>query len=153
MALALAPNITPFSPLLRAGLTYLNRGWSVIPIRAGSKLPQIVWAPYQERLATDEELEDWCERWPAMNLAIVTGRISDLTVMDVDPDKGGMESLTHIRTLGITLPPTRIAQTPHAGFHYYFKYTKGVPTGTDVLPGIDVRSEGGYVLVPPSRLA
>ena len=162
MALAYAPsaNVVPFSPMLRAGLTYLNRGWSVIPLRPGTKVPYKKsrdempdgWTPYQHRLATEDELMDWCDRWPRMNLAIVTGPVSNLTIVDVDTNKGGLESLAHIRELGIALPPTRIVATPH-GWHYYFRYHPDVPTDTKHLPGIDTRGRGGYVVAPPSRLA
>ncbi len=156
MALAVAPvlpdNIVPISPVFRAGITYLNRGWSVIPIRAGQKTPLLAWEVYQRRLAAEDELMDWCDQWPAMNLAIVTGRISDLTVLDVDTTHDGLASLTRLREQGLVLPPTRIAATPH-GFHYYLRHDARLPTVGGLLPGIDIRSEGGYVVAPPSRLA
>jgi hypothetical protein len=139
------------APTLHAGLTYLNRGWSVIPICPGEKTPLIEWKPFQDRLASEDELMEWCDQWPTMNIAIVTGKLSGLAVIDIDEGKGGVES---IRGAKIQLPPTRKVKTPH-GWHFYYPYDDRLHTVAPVpgLPGVDIRAEGGYVLAPPSRLA
>ena len=61
----------------------MARGWSIIPLRARSKVPAVKWEPYQRRLATLEELETWFTR-PGSNVGIVTGTISGIFVVDCD---------------------------------------------------------------------
>ena len=69
----------------RAALACLARGWSVIPVKAFAKRPIVRWEAFQNRLPTREEVEGWFRRWPDANLGIVTGAISGLVVLDVDP--------------------------------------------------------------------
>ena len=45
------------------------------------------------------------------------------------------------------------AKTPH-GYHYYFKYSPKVKTGTAILgKGVDIRGDGGYVVGPGSKVS
>lgn len=124
---------------------YLSRGWSVIPIQPGDKRPALgSWEQYQHRRATESEARRWwAER--AYNVAVVTGQISGLIVLDVDGPKG-REALA-----GLALPPTPTVMTGK-GWHYYFAYPQGARVGNAVglLPGVDVRGDGGYVVAPPS---
>ena len=49
------------------------------------------------------------------------------------------------------LGKTRIHSTLSGGRHYLFRHADGVRNGAGKLaPGIDVRGEGGYVIMPPS---
>ena len=45
--------------------------------------------------------------------------------------------------------------TPSGGRHIYFSVPSGIsiPNRVGVKPGIDIKSSGGYVVVPPSRLS
>ena len=70
-----------------AAFDYLRRGWSILPIRPHSKL--ILWQEYQRRRATEDEAAEWFRRWPSANVGIVTGSISHLAVLDIDPRHGG----------------------------------------------------------------
>jgi hypothetical protein len=51
-----------------------QRGLSVFPIPLGTKKPVVSWKPYQDRLATDEELVAWFRDGPA-NIGVVTGAL------------------------------------------------------------------------------
>ncbi len=69
----------------RLAKSYRDAGISVIPLRLdGSKAPALPsWQPYQERLATDDELHQWF-RYPA-GIGMVAGAISGgLEVLDFD---------------------------------------------------------------------
>jgi hypothetical protein len=79
-------------------------------------------------------------------LGIVTGTISGLVVLDVDGDEGKASLAKHFPQL----PPTPVALTGK-GMHNYFKHPgKHVANGVRILPGLDVRADGGYVVAPPS---
>jgi hypothetical protein len=70
-------------------------------------------------------------------------------VLDVDWPQGG-KSLYLLGQQGHVLPETRRAFTGGKGTHYYFQAT-GFSNKVGLLPGIDYRGAGGYVVAPPSR--
>jgi hypothetical protein len=86
-------------------------------------------------------------------LAIRTGAASGLVVVDVDPDKGGMASLTTLVRQALT-PPTRFVRTGSGGLHLYYRHpgphTKIRCSQSEIAPGIDIKADGGYVVAPPS---
>jgi hypothetical protein len=136
----------------RAALACLARGWSVIPVKAFAKRPIVRWEPFQNRLPTREEVEGWFRRWPDANLGIVTGAISGLVVLDVDPRHGGEDSLSQLEEQHEVLPETVEAMTGGGGRHLYFAHPGGsVPNKVALAPGIDLRGDGGMVVAPPSR--
>jgi hypothetical protein len=97
-------------------------------------------------------IERWWRRWPLANVAMPTGRMSGLLVLDVDAHRGGDATLAALERQHGALPPAPRVHTPQGGVHLYFRMpARSIPSRTDVAPGIDVRADGGYVLVPPSR--
>jgi hypothetical protein len=130
---------------------YLRRGWSVIPLRAGSKLPAIRWEEYQQQRADAETLRRWVRRWPQLNIGIVTGTVSGLVVLDLDRRHGGFDSLAALERLHGALPATVEAETGGGGRHLYFACPPTAPRNkAGLAPGIDLRGEGGMVVAPPS---
>lgn len=125
-------------------LEYVERGWSVIPVGLDKK-PKIKWQEFQKRLPTEKEVESWFKK-TGNNIAIVTGSISGLTVVDLDTHKGA--------TVG-KLPATYSVKTGNGGIHLYYEYTEQIQTGADVVAnnkGVDIRNDGGYVVAPPSTI-
>lgn len=66
--------------------------YSFFPINSVAKKPCVDWKDYQTRLPTDEEVAEWIRVFPNMSIAIVTGRISNLIVVDLDRPDGVDES-------------------------------------------------------------
>ena len=137
--------------MLESALGYLRRGFSVIPIGAGAegKAPLIKWEPYIQRKPTEDEVVLWWVKWPYAGIGIVTGAVSGISVVDVDPRHGGVTD---------GLPPTRIARTQQGGWHYYYKYRPGMRNSggkagekLGLPPGIDLRSDKGFVVAPPTQ--
>jgi hypothetical protein len=94
----------------------------------------------------------WARREDAL-IAIPTGRVSNLVVLDVDGDDG-RDALHDLERRYGPLPVTAIATTPGGGEHYYFRHP-GVEVRCSVSKigrHLDVRGDGGYAIVPPSRL-
>ena len=134
-----------------AALRYLCLGWSVIPVRPRGKTPLVHWQEYQRRLPTDTEIEAWFRHWRFANVGIITGKISGLVVLDVDPRHGGDQSLAEWRQRYGDLPETVRATTGGGGRHVYFATPQRVlGNRAGVMPGIDLRAEGGLVVAPPS---
>ncbi|MBI3888091.1 bifunctional DNA primase/polymerase, partial [Candidatus Microgenomates bacterium] len=130
--------------MLVNALKYLVKGKSVIPVGKDKK-PLIQWQEFQKKLPTEEEVRDWWVQFPTANVGIVTGELSGVTVIDVDVKNGGLETLKSLH-----LPPTLLVKTGGGGWHYYYKYSPNLKTGTEFYKGIDIRSTGGYVVAPPS---
>jgi len=123
----------------------------VIPIEPRGKRPLVAWLDFQIRIASASEINDWFQRWPDANVGIVTGRISQLVVADVDAQHGGLESLTQLERAHGPLPRTVEAITGGGGRHLYFVHPGGtVHNRVAVHPGIDLRADGGCVVAPPS---
>ena len=71
--------------------------------------------------------------------------------LDVDPRNGGDVTLARLEAAQGPLPKTVIVETGGGGRHYYFRVPAGAPNRCGkVGPGLDVKGEGGYVVVPPS---
>jgi len=134
-----------------AALAYAARGWSVLPIEPAGKRPLVPWLELQQRAATVAQIEAWFGRWPDANVGIVTGRVSGLVVVDVVPRHGGAESLQQAEREHAPLPPTVEAATGGGGRHLYFAHPGGLLRNrVGILPGIDLRGDGGCVVAPPS---
>ncbi len=143
--------------LLALARRYRDLGLSVIPIRAdGSKAPDLpAWKPYQQRLATDAELEAWFANGHVAGIAVVCGAVSrNLEVMDFDD----AVSYAEWRACVLAINPHALdgipcVHTPSGGVHLYlFRVLAGpnrklakTELGKTL---IEIRGEGGYVLAP-----
>ena len=136
------------SSLLDVALRYAGLGYAVFPCRVGSKQPLV---PHGFRDATTDvaQIEAWWAQWPDANVAI-TAR--GLLVVDVDPQAGSwpneQEQATELLMAGA------VSQTPRGGRHYVFRRPPGKEwkcSAGQLAPGVDIRTDGGYVVVPPSR--
>jgi hypothetical protein len=137
--------------LLAAALYYMARGWPVFPCVVGGKVPATENGLHDASLDEDQ-IRAWWTRNPDYNIGLPTGHAFDVIDIDYDPTKGidGWRSLITHREL--KLPP-RIGSvlTPRRpGAHRYVAAT-GRGNKTGLLPGIDYRGKGGYVVAPPSR--
>ena len=124
--------------LLEHALAYLKAGASVFPV-GKDKRPLIPsWIEYQKRRATEDEVKEWWKTWQDANIAIVTGEISGVTVVDCDLGSDHTQ-----------FPPTDTVQTGSGGYHLYYAY---YPIGNKagVYPHVDIRGDGGYVVAAPS---
>lgn len=116
--------------------------WGVIPVRHNKKPALSSWKEFQNRRATPDELKTWFG--PHM-IGIVTGSISGLVVVDCDSQEA-VELVMAMLPEGFQTP---MATTPR-GLHLYFKeHVEPIKNGVNVLSGVDVRGEGGYVVAPP----
>jgi DNA-binding MarR family transcriptional regulator len=95
----------------------------------------------------------WWLRWPDANIGIVTGAVNGCWVFDVDPRHGGVESLADFEREHEPVGG-RVHRTGGGGQHRLFAMPVdglGIGNRTNVLPGLDVRGDGGYILAPPSK--
>lgn len=139
------------SPQLAAALAGLKRGWSVVPVVARAKRPIVRWEAFQHRTASEDEARSWFRRWPDANLSVVTGALSGVVVLDVDPRHGGDESLEKLEAVNGALPQTVEAVTGGGGRHLYFAHPgRETRNRVGIEPGLDLRGDGGTIVLPPS---
>jgi hypothetical protein len=146
------------APLLAAALAYARRGVPVFPCSPGGKAP-LTAGGFWDAATDPARVKAWWSRSSRANVGVPTGRRSGLLVLDVDPDDGGLESLASLERRDGPLPRTARARTGGGGLHVYFRYSAsglGVEVRNSASwlgAGLDVRGEGGYVVVPPSVTA
>ena len=114
--------------MLPQALVFLARGYAVIPV-GDDKRPLVQWKDYQTRKPTNEELVEWWTRNPEAQIGIVTGQISNLTVIDIEKD-GDFNLIPEV---------TYMVQTGGGGRHYYFQYETEFKNAVRMLPSVDVR--------------
>jgi phage/plasmid-associated DNA primase len=78
------------------------------------------------------------------SLAIRTGEISGITVIDFDTPEAYKETCAKYNIADTYTVRTR------KGFHCYFEYCPFLPTATGVLPDVDVRNDNGIIIAPPT---
>lgn len=123
----------------------------MIPVEPRGKRPVIAWLEYQQRSADAEEARQWFATRRNANVAIVTGKISGLVVLDIDTAHHGEESLRALEREHGAIPTTVEAVTGSGGRHFYFSHPGGlVRNRAGLMRGIDLRGDGGCVVAPPS---
>lgn len=162
----MAARTNPAGPhrLSEVAVRYAEHGWPVLPLHtpqgdgcscrrddcaSPGKHPRTSRGLHQA--TTDpEQVQAWWDRWPWANIGVATGTGSGLLVLDVDlPD--GPASLARLEAERGPLPPTCEQRTGSGGRQLLFSRPDiGVGNRAAIVSGIDVRGDGGYIVVPPS---
>ena len=136
-------------------LYYAGMGLPVFPVKPKGKVP-LTEHGCKDASTDAGQIVQWWERWPDANIGIATGvGERPLCVLDVDVNHGkgkyGDETLEELLNQNGQLPETWLCLTGGGGLHYYFFCDDPeITTGANVLPGLDFRGRGGYVVAPPS---
>ena len=153
--------------LLKSALHLARQGFEVLPCHSpgvggcSCRQPDCVSAGKHPRTrqglhdatADPALIRQWWQRWPTANVAIRTGAVSGLVVIDIDPDHGGLDTMRSLAAEA-PIPKGLRVRTGSGGWHLYFAHPGGRvrnSAGTALGPGVDVRGDGGYVIAPPSR--
>jgi hypothetical protein len=129
--------------ILEAALRWAARGFRVFPLLPGDKVPPQGMAWKTQATRDPQQIQTWWAFEPRYNYAVATG--NGTLVVDIDAGKNGYASL-----LNVDLPPTLTVKTPGGGLHLYYTGPDVQNSVDRIAPGIDVRSEGGYVVGPGS---
>jgi hypothetical protein len=138
-----------------AALAYCGRGWPVFPCRRGNKRP-LVCRGFHAATTDEATVNRWWAHWPQALIGVPTGRDgAGCVVLDIDIKRRGENGFDTLAELGhAILPETPMAHTASGGLHVYFdvgghaiRNTAG-KRGRGIGPGLDIRGDGGYVIVP-----
>ena len=156
------------SSLIENALAYAQRDWAVFPLHninaagncscgklecsSAGKHPR---TPQGLKNATVDSavINNWWSTWPEANIAICTGAVSGIAVLDIDGAEGEA-SLTELEARHGKLPETLIAITGK-GRHFLFEHPgEDVKSKSGVAwngSKIDARGDGGYIVAAPSN--
>ena len=140
----------PDNTMLPAALSYAARGWRVFPVSAGKKTPRTA-NGFLDATTDESAVRLWWEGKPFLNIGVAMGAASGIWSLDVDGEPGAASVMDLEQQHG-ELPDTLTFRTPRGGRQHLFTIPPGVsiPSSIGILPGIDVRGDGGYSVVPPS---
>lgn len=137
-------NQLPPQPFANYALEYYQLGLSIIP--CFDKKPAIKsWTKYQTSKPTRREVENWIRRFPKANIGIVTGAVSNITVIDCDNLNLSIEELE--AEFGESY---FIVTTPRGGKHLYFRHSGEAKKTSFDSRKIDLIGKGSYITAPQS---
>ena len=96
-----------------------------------------------------DEIERLFSRPNAALIGVPTGVISGLSVVDIDV-RDGKAGIEWRNKNAERLGATKVAITQSGGWHYYYRHRDGIRNRAGIDFCVDIRGDGGYVIVPPS---
>lgn len=149
------------SPLAEAAHDYVERGLAIIPLGVGKKEP-----------VTKSGLNDWTDNpgqidvwWgqgehagkrgnPSYNIGMACGQVSGgIIVIDLDchsDEANGLHFLHDWEVEHGKLPETWTQITGSGGKQLFYRAGQDIRNSANGEIGVDVRGNGGYVVLPPS---
>ena len=137
--------------LKEAAVNYAKLGFAVLPLKPMTNDPATT---HGVKDATKDvgTVEAWWIQNPDYNIGVAAG--NGLVVIDVDehPENGkfGLETLREWEKQHGEMPPTWTVLTGSGGLHYWYKTDQSFKNLVNVIPAVDIRTSGGYVVAPPS---
>ena len=129
----------------------LKQKWHLFQLQPKSKVPLPGSNGFKDATNNPAVIFDLLDRNPIANWGLATGAKSGITVIDIDPRHGGDHSWEAIQDKFGPFPDTVEQQTGN-GRQLFYQYDPrvGSSAGVGGFGGIDTRSDGGYVVMPPS---
>lgn len=125
---------------------YLRGGFSVIPVKRNSKEPSIKWGDYRTRQMEEISISEYFNN--DCNISIVTGAISNLTVIDIDE----VEKFNQFYDFEKLKSEAKTVVKSPRGWHFWFKHEPEIESKQFKNLGFDVKNENSLIMVPPSKI-
>jgi hypothetical protein len=147
-----------------AARAYVARGWAVVPMHvalagrcscgrrscaAPGKHPRVRWQQFESNPPSGARVDAWWRRWPDANVGVLTGPVSGLAVLDIDPRNGGDASIDLLEAHYGPHASTVESATGGGGRHLWFR-ANGPAASAVIAPGCELKGAGGIVVAPPS---
>lgn len=135
---------------------YASIGWPIFPCKPSGKSP-ITEHGVNDATTDIKKIREWWNKWPDANIGGACG-VPPLNIVVIDEDinhyegKYGDESMSDIANKFGPLPDTWTSLTGGGGIHHIFTYNNPseIKNGVGIMNGIDIRTSGGYIILPPS---
>lgn len=139
--------------MLNWALRYYHAGLPIMPVLKKEAILKN-WQHITHEKLSEEIIRNWFSR-SGMNIGLVCGKDSGITVVDCDwlKDRDGnilYKESENPASIAARLPFTLSSVTGTGGVHKFFRFTDIKNSTKTVHPQIDIKSEGGYVILPPS---
>lgn len=130
-------------------------GVPIFPCKSAEKRP-LTQHGFLDATTDADQIRRWWARWPDANIGMPTGATSGLEVVDIDVHGRvrGFAAFELARREGLVDRWQALVKTASGGMHAYYPADphRPQPSWQAARSGIDFRGEGGYVIVPPSRV-
>ena len=138
---------------LDAAIEYASKGLAVFPVKAKGKNP-LTNNGVKDATTNFDQIERWWKKYPSANIGIACGEVSGgLLVVDLDEKENGIsgaDSLNQWERENGHLPDSWRSLTGSGGVHIFYKLNGSTKNRVNLLDGVDIRSDGGYIVAPPS---
>lgn len=135
--------------VIEEALEYIDNGWSILPVKPEEKRPFMTnWLQYTKTRATKEMAGNWFRNLSGAGVGAVTGRISNIVVLDVES-----YCPTPIDELLRRYPTQLISKTGSGGYHLFYQFPTNVAKVSNrvkLFEGADLRADGGFIVLPPT---
>ncbi|RXM74762.1 phage/plasmid primase, P4 family [Clostridium tetani] len=145
----------------------------VIPLVNYSKIPVVPWKDKDFWINNDKELDELGTTYKkevegnirggqVTGFSLICGKTSNIMVIDIDVNHGDndINGIDNFREFikefseedKEIISNTFAVITPRGGVHLYFKYKEGLRNKANYAPGIDIRTDGGLIVLPGSKV-
>jgi DNA-binding transcriptional ArsR family regulator len=135
--------------MVKYAIEYVNNGWSILPVKPEEKRPFMTnWLQYTHSRASKETVESWFKSLSGAGIGVVTGKISNMVVLDVEN-----YCPTPIEELLKRYPTQLYSRTGSGGYHLFYQYPTNVlkvSNRVGIFEGADLRADGGFIVLPPT---
>ena len=135
--------------LIKAAARWYIKTWGFAVLPVEGKVP-LTKNGSKDATKSVRVAERWFTNYPSGNVAVATGNVSGLWVLDIDGPEGISSMKSLISEHGREWCDVPTVRTGKGGYHLYFSGTDDYANCAKRLPGIDARGRGGYVVAPPS---
>lgn len=132
----------------------------IIPLQNYDNKPYVKWSLEENRIKSISEFESISNK-KYTGFSLLTGKISGIMVIDIDKNHGdgsidGQKSFDELINDLSEEDKEQISNTfsvrsPNGGIHLYFKYRRGLKSKAEYTPGVDIRTDGGLIVLPYTK--
>lgn len=136
--------------MLPYALQYAQAGLRIFPLSPCDKKPLGGTRGCKEATDDISVIKKWWTDNPFYNIGIATG--NGIVVIDVDEGDGksGEDSIRKWQEEHGNLPTTMTSITGNGGRHLIYRCDGNYQNHVSVIPNVDIRADGGYIVAPPS---